>query len=337
MWALAALLGLLYLVTNLVFDRPVRACVDVLVEKPLSTGLGGLLVVLLAGPVFLILAVSVIGLVVIPFVACALLFAGLVGRVATARWIGGRLVAEDEPGSRWQGTRSLLIGMALLAVAYLVPVLGFVAWTTLGVFGLGAVAAVVIAGLQRENPPQAAPAAPVAGPPAAPEGPAPPAPGAEPAPAPAEAAAEPALPPPPAAPPDLSVYPRAGFGSRLGALALDFLLLGISSALLNIEDGWLFLLIIVYHVGFWAWKGHHDRRHRRPRARRAARRRAGWFHGGAGARTVRDLLGGRGGAGLVLDALGPRAADVARQDSRHHRRARAGRRDAAVIRTRRSG
>ena len=135
------------------------------------------------------------------------------------------------------------------------PVLGFVAWTTLGVFGLGAVAAVVIAGLQRENPPHAAPAAPVAAPPAAPEGTAPPAPGAEPAPAPAEAAAEPALPPPPAAPPDLSVYPRAGFGSRLGALALDFLLLGISSALLNIEDGWLFLLIIVYHVGFWAWKG----------------------------------------------------------------------------------
>ena len=25
--------------------------------------------------------------------------------------------------------------------------------------------------------------------------------------------------------------------------------------MLHIEDGWLFLLIVVYHVGFWAWKG----------------------------------------------------------------------------------
>ena len=252
MWMLAALLALLYLATNLVFERPVRACVDVLAEKPLSTGLGGLLVVLLAGPVFFILAVSVVGLVVIPFVACALLLAGLVGRVATARWIGGRLVAEDEPESRWQGTRSLLIGMALVSVAYLVPVLGFVAWTTLGVFGLGAVAAVVIAGLRRENPPQAAPAG---APPVAPADGAVAAGGPDPAEAAAAEVAGPAPPPPPEAPPDLSVYPRASFGSRLGALALDFLLLGISSALLNVEDGWLFLLIIVYHVGFWAWKG----------------------------------------------------------------------------------
>ncbi len=255
MWMLAALLALLYLATNLVFDRPVRACVDVLAEKPLSTGLGGLLVVLLAGPVFFILAVSVVGLVVIPFVACALLLAGLVGRVATARWIGGRLVAEDEPESRWQGTRSLLIGMALVSVAYLVPVLGFVAWTTLGVFGLGAVAAVVIAGLRRENPPQAAPAAPVADPPAASSDGAVPVVEGESGQADPAAPPRPAPPPPPEASPDLSVYPRASFGSRLGALALDVLLLGITAALLNAEDGWFFLLVLAYHIGFWAWKG----------------------------------------------------------------------------------
>ena len=103
MWALAALLALLYVLINIVFERPVRAGVDVLVEKPLSTGLGGLLVVLLIGPVFVILACRSWGLVVMPFLACALLLAGLIGRVAVARWIGGRLVAEDDPESRSQG------------------------------------------------------------------------------------------------------------------------------------------------------------------------------------------------------------------------------------------
>lgn len=259
MWALAALLVLLYVVINIVFERPVRACVDVLAAKPLSTGLGGLLVVLLTGPVFFILAVSVVGLVVMPFLACALLLAGLVGRVATARWIGGRLIAEDEPDSRRQGMRSLLIGIALLGVAYVVPVLGFVTWTTLGVFGLGAVAAIIVAGLKKENPQRPAPAAappettgdsgtPAAAPAAAAE--------AEPFEAAATEPLPPAAPPPATdAPPDLSVYPRAGFGSRLGALALDVLLLGFSVALLRIDDGWPFLLVVMYHVGFWAWKG----------------------------------------------------------------------------------
>ena len=260
MWALAALLALLYLAINFLFDRPVRACVDVLAEKPLSTGLGGLLVVLLVGPVCFMLAVSVVGVVVIPFVVCALLLGSLVGRVAAARWIGGRVIAEDAPGDWRQGTRSLLIGMALLTVAYLVPVLGFVTWTTLGVFGLGAVAATIVAGLKKENPQRPAPAA---GPPEAQgESGAPvdvPATAAN-ARLPEAAAAEPPPPataPPPSAsdaPPDLSVYPRAGFGSRLGALALDVLLLGIAGALLRVE-GLSFLFFVAYHVGFWAWKG----------------------------------------------------------------------------------
>ena len=254
MWALAALLVLLYLAINFLFDRPVRSCVDVLAEKPLSTGLGGVLVVLLIGPVFFILAVSVVGLVVIPFVVCALLLASLVGRVAAARWIGSRVIAEDSPENWRQGTRSLLIGMALVSVAYLVPVLGFVTWTTLGVFGLGAVAATVVAGLKKENPQQPAPAA---GQQEEPTDSAAAAAATEESPE--AGAAEPPAPaaPPPAsdAPADLSVFPRAGFGSRLGALALDILLLGIAGALLHIEDGWLFLLIVVYHVGFWAWKG----------------------------------------------------------------------------------
>lgn len=257
MWVLAALFLLLYVALNVVFAGPVRACTHVLNDKPLTAGLGGLLVLLLVGPVSIILAVSVVGLIVIPFLLCAVVLAGVFGRVAAARWIGGRIMAEQDPEDRWQATRSVLIGAALVGAIYLVPVLGIVTWAVLGVFGIGAVAAVTVTALRRENasatasaassaaPPAAdaasavAAAAPMAGAQTVEDGPV----------APAQADA------PPHAAADLSVHPRADFGSRFGALALDVLLLGISAALLNIEDGWAFFLIIAYHVGFWAWKG----------------------------------------------------------------------------------
>ena len=253
LWLLAGLLLLIYLAVNLVFARQVRACADVLNDKPLTTGLGGLLVLLLIGPVAVVLAISVVGLIVIPFLFCAVLLAGLVGRVAVARWMGSRIVSENDPESWQQGTRSVLIGAALIGVVYLVPVLGFVTWTLLGVFGLGAAAAVIVSALQRENPQRPAPAGNA---PAASAEAAEPHTGMELEPE-AAIAEESAQAPPPAvdAAPDLSAYPRASFASRLGALALDVLLLGISGAILGIDDGWLFLLIIVYHVGFWAWKG----------------------------------------------------------------------------------
>ena len=255
-WVIAGLLLIIYLAVNLVFARQVRACADVLNDKPLTTGLGGLLVLLLIGPVSVVLAVSVVGLIVIPFLICAVLLAGLVGRVAVARWMGNRIVAEDDPESWQQGSRSVLIGAALIGVAYLVPVLGFVTWTLLGVFGLGAAAAVIVTALQRENPPQPVPAG---GPPAAPAEGAGPTEGEAPAGGEAPEAGpeppQPASPPATEAPPDLSAYPRAGFGIRLGALALDVLLLGITAALLNADDGWIFLLVLAYHIGLWAWKG----------------------------------------------------------------------------------
>lgn len=245
-WAVAALFLLLYVAVNIVFAGPVRACGETLSQKPLTTGLAGLLVLMLLGPVSVILAISVIGLIVIPFLMCAVLLAGLVGRVAVARWIGGRLMAEDDVESWREGTRSVVLGAVLVGLVYLVPVLGMVTWTLLGVFGLGAAATVVVAGLQRENPAPAPAEAPVEG--AAPDVP------PERAAAGAEAPGQPDS-PAPDGPLDLSALPRAGFGHRLGALALDVLLLGIIGAMLNVEDGWMFLLIVVYHVGFWAWKG----------------------------------------------------------------------------------
>ncbi len=250
-WAIVAVLALVYLLVSVVFERPVRSCAQALSERPLSTGLTGVLVLVLLGPVSVLLCISVIGIGVVPFLWCAVFLAGLLGKVGVARWIGSGVVAEDSPSSRLQASRSLLIGLALICLAYVVPVLGIVTWAVFGVFGLGAASTAFVAGLRRENP------AP----------PTPPAPGfaSTPSPQPPNLAPEMGAdesvddagkesPVEPAMATDLSAFPRASFFRRLGAVALDVLLVMISVAWLNLDGRAVALLLLAYHIVFWGWK-----------------------------------------------------------------------------------
>ena len=240
-WGLLAAIALLYFAIGIVFERPVRTCAQALVDKPLTTGLAGVLVLLVIGPACVVLAVSVIGLALVPLLFAAVFVAGLIGRVGAVRWIGGLVAAEQSPANRMQALRSVAIGLALICLAYMVPVLGLVTWTVLGVFGLGAAATAFIAGVKQENPAPPADAMLETGA----------------APAAAAVAADDTAggPPRAAAAADPSALPRADFLSRLGAVVLDLLLVIIVSALLNLHDGMFFLILLGYHVVFWAAKG----------------------------------------------------------------------------------
>ena len=57
--------------------------------------------------------------------------------------------------------------------------------------------------------------------------------------------------------PDLGVYPRATFLDRVAAFALDAILVGIAVNVLDLtrHDGWFPLLLVAYHIAFWAWRG----------------------------------------------------------------------------------
>jgi uncharacterized RDD family membrane protein YckC len=275
-WGVVGIIFLVSLALNLVFDRPVRACAGTLVEKPLTALAVGLLVLLLAGPVCLLLAVSIVGLAVVPFVFCALVLAWILGKVGVARGIGMTLVRQTSRDSQTQAIRSFIIGFAVLCVAYMVPVLGFAAWAMSGVAGLGAATLAVIAGYRRENPdppapvpsvtptamktasypetdgeaalPVTAPAAGAYSPPAAP--------------APMEMSTEKGYGPfstsgAVAAMSDLASFPRAPFHDRLAAFVLDVILVAIARQLLNLyraPDNTIFLLLLAYHIGFWTWK-----------------------------------------------------------------------------------
>jgi uncharacterized RDD family membrane protein YckC len=267
-WFAVGVFFIVYLALNALFDRPVGACADVLVAKPLSTFMVGLLVLVLSVPAIVILAASVIGIAIVPFLICAMIVAGLVGKVSVARAMGRSILRPELPEGRLASTGAFLIGFGLLTLAYMVPVLGFVTWALTSVLGLGA-ATVTFRSLMRRERPAAppAPAAAVVAPSAAPsvaaiqpdmsaagmafEG--------APSPiAPPVSAPRAEVPPPPSAfTLGLAQFPRATFLDRAAAFAIDCVLVAVvTNGLLDFRDdgSWLFVLLL-YHIAFWAWKG----------------------------------------------------------------------------------
>ena len=150
------------------------------------------------------------------------------------------LVAEVAPENRAQGARSLCLGFAVICVALMVPVLGLIAWASLGVLGLGAAAMAVAEGLRQENSaptplPQGG-SAPVSESPVA-----------------TASAAESSEQAPLV---DLAAFARATFLARTGAFLLDCLLVALLYRLLGLGAGqWFATLLLVYHIALWTWKG----------------------------------------------------------------------------------
>jgi uncharacterized RDD family membrane protein YckC len=294
-WVIVAVFFVVYLLLNTVFHGPVSATADALAARPMSAFFGGLLILVLTIPVIAILAASVIGLAVVPFLLCALVVAGLVGKTAVARAMGRGVTGARSPEGRIAGFIAFVIGMVVLTLVYMVPVLGLVTWALTSVLGLGAATATFRGHLRSERADRRAAAA-AAMPPPAPPPPAyapappppvnaerpsasaahtPPAPAAYAVPAeepsidlasdPTAGAHVPPIPPPPLPPPPpppvftygLAQYPRAVLFDRLAAFILDCILVAVATALLEVrgDDGWFWFLLLVYHIGFWAWKG----------------------------------------------------------------------------------
>lgn len=278
LWGVLTLFFLLYAVLNLVFDRPVRACAATLQTRPLTTFGTGLLVLLLIGPICVLLAVSIIGIAVVPFVICAVIAGGMIGKVSVARLIGMTAVAEDPEGGRASAARSFVIGFAVLTIAYMIPLLGILTWGIAGVMGLGSAMLTFMSAYRRENPREKTPAMvpPSPMPPPVMPPPAPPFPASSAA-FDASAGATPVAPPPFEAASSqggsyaayapgayvtsglLVAQPRAMFRDRLAGFIVDLIAVGMVAAFLGaIFDfdgpGPFFPLLLVYYIVFWTWK-----------------------------------------------------------------------------------
>ncbi|HEY5083176.1 MAG TPA: RDD family protein, partial [Rhizomicrobium sp.] len=273
------------------FPQAVTACVVTLKERPITTLAVGLLGKIVLGIIYLLLFVTVVGILIIPFVQVAVVVAFLVGKVAILECLGGGIGKTTGLGALQKPLLAFVLGAAIVTLIYTVPVLGLLTFFFISAWGFGAAVTAAYLRLRRERPPKSPSVPPT---PSAPPGP------FAPAHAPASAASFPspvggaamdaaAVPgaamagaalganfaptsdtPPPAAPlspppltgippigatlavPSALAYPRAGFWLRMAAGFLDMVLV----AILGHEAlGLFFLVAVAYFSGMLAWKG----------------------------------------------------------------------------------
>jgi uncharacterized RDD family membrane protein YckC len=252
-WAVVGIFFLIGLAVNVFFDHAVRDAAQAVATRPFGVFLTGVLMLLVTVPILAIVAATVVGIVILPVVLCAGLVIWTIGKTGVARAFGRAMLPESDEESRLLSTRSYVLGFAAIVLAYMVPILGAITWSLVGVYGLGAATIALLAALRREYPPKPKrrDAVPVR-------------------PAPDEASVP--LPTPPPAPldamreaeapaDDVSVAvphaPRAAFLDRAAAFALDCLLVAIANRLLDLtwDEGMFFVLLLGYHIAFWTWQG----------------------------------------------------------------------------------
>ncbi|MGA2854892.1 MAG: RDD family protein, partial [Verrucomicrobiota bacterium] len=293
LWAITGIMLVVYLLIAIAFPRPIQACVDEITRRPVTTVLMGLLTKILVPFVFLILVATGVGLFVVPFLVIALMCAGMIGKIALLQYFGQQIGRQFNLAAMQKPLAAFLLGWVILTLLYLVPVLGFIVYTMVGLWTLGAVVLAMFSGRRREMP----------------EKPAAPPPGSSPPPACGSAAAFAAAAPAPmtcaptvnpgvatAGTPDaanitgtpplvatpiqtamgaatvttpalqeLLSFPKAGFWERMGAAFLDIVVVGIITGIAHGPLGFLVLFVsgppvfliiaLAYFAGLWAWKG----------------------------------------------------------------------------------
>ena len=133
----------LALVIVAVFPKPVGLISAAVEDRPLRVALWGLLGVLLIVPLAIFLAVSVVGIVLIPLEMFIVVCAFLVGYIAVAQLIGKKIITalkrSDQP-MLWEA----FWGLIILWVIGWAPILGWLVKAVAALLGLGGVIAVLL-------------------------------------------------------------------------------------------------------------------------------------------------------------------------------------------------
>jgi uncharacterized RDD family membrane protein YckC len=260
LWGIVGAIFVFYLLVVVIFPRPVNACAAEITGRPATTFLIGLMTKFLVLPVVtLILLVTGIGIVLIPFLSAAVLFAGILGLIALLQSFGQQLGRQTGLTALQKPVFGFIFGWAILTALYLIPVVGFVVMGVTGVWALGAAALAMFGGARRELPDRPAsrePATPAGtGTPPVDTGVA----GAAPTGFTTSGIQDAGAPPMPNAPkPDVALealaLPRASFWERMAAAFLDVILVAVLNSI--VRGGVLGLLVaLAYFVGMWAWRG----------------------------------------------------------------------------------
>jgi len=262
-WVLALSFLSLYLFIALLFPRGVEQCVHTMEEQPGRCVVAGILTLLLKPILLVLILVTVIGVVLLPFLWLALFIAGLFGNAVVLAWIGRR-VLPAQAGEPARTVLTVLAGGVVVLLLYLVPIIGFIVYKGVSILGLGIV---VYTLLQSSRSSRAARAAnlgataagatlaadPGSSSAPAPESPAESAATPEPASTPSPAPAPAATPAPP--PPLPSTAERAGFWIRIAALVIDLVMVSIVCGMLDVSFHGMLLVLAGYGAVMWKLKG----------------------------------------------------------------------------------
>jgi uncharacterized RDD family membrane protein YckC len=175
-WAWTIALGFLglYALLGAMFREPVDRCVKTLQEHPGQTILASLLTMLLTPVLFMVLAITVIGVVFIPIAGFGMFLATLFGKAVVLAWIGRGILKMIDSDEKLNAALAVLAGGAVVLVLYVVPVLGFLVYNLLGILALGVVVYTLLQMMKarrRNSPPPAfaqRPGGPMGGAPAGP-------------------------------------------------------------------------------------------------------------------------------------------------------------------------
>ncbi len=269
-WAWWLTFGFLafYVLIALLFGGAVQKCAETLETHPGETTLASLAMVFLSPIFILLLSITVIGIVFVPFFVLALFIAGLFGKAVVLAVLGRRVTRVFDGGPFAHVAVAVVIGGLIVTALYLVPFLGFIVYKVVGILGLGVVAYTLLL-ILRARAPQAAPVAVGVAPSSAPAfmsmdaaspmhdaggtasadstvdmGPTPTSG------VPAGGSSDSTVPPVP-----LTSMPRADFWVRMGALAIDAVLIAVISSFIDGSgDMWL-LALAIYGAVMWKLKG----------------------------------------------------------------------------------
>lgn len=256
-WGLAIGFLTLYVLISVMFSSHVEKCVTTMETRPGPTIVASLLTLILTPVLTVVLTATVLGVALVPFFWIALFIAGVFGHAAILAALGRRLTRfVGASGPVGDFALAVVVGGVIMLALYIIPVVGLIAYKTLGILSLGVVVYTLLLAAQKKREEtaafataaaSAAPAAamaaadaPYASPQVETAGAAPSAPAAEPAPA----------------IPD-SALPRAGFWIRMGALLIDMILVGIICNILSdrMNDDLFLPLLATYGAVMWKLKG----------------------------------------------------------------------------------
>src|SRR6185295_8263600 len=127
-WVFHGAMFLVLLGMTLLFPKPVQVGAKAIGERPVVSIFSGFLTAILFIPILLLLVVTVIGIVAVPFAIAGIILAALFGKASVLEFIGQQIGRNLRVTIFESPLIALLVGAIILGLFYMVPVLGLLIW-----------------------------------------------------------------------------------------------------------------------------------------------------------------------------------------------------------------